>query len=266
MIAALDQDLEAPAEADWFSAAPFPAQPGDGTPVRAGFAGPGPELPPADPHLLLARFGHLIDQRVARVSGHLLRPSFDRDDLRQEGRLGLLRAAAAFDPARGVPFLSYARTVIDNALTDVLRAHDPLPTTVRRDLKALAAAQSPDPDASRAAALAAVSAKRASLVRSWDQLSRTVPLDGGPDTPEVSDRTARTPEDVLVDAEERRQVSAALAGLPDRTRRILWSRLVEARSVREVAAAEGISPSRVWQIQEQAQAALAVTLTAWGDG
>ena len=45
---------------------------------------------------------------VRRISASLAMPGGDRDDLAQHARLGLLDAVAAWDPARRVPFKSFA--------------------------------------------------------------------------------------------------------------------------------------------------------------
>ncbi|MEZ0089174.1 sigma-70 family RNA polymerase sigma factor [Streptacidiphilus sp. EB129] len=66
---------------------------------------------PADPDVvererLVAGHGHLVEREAARYrTWHL-----DRADLRQAGILGLLIAAARFEPERAVPFGAYAHT------------------------------------------------------------------------------------------------------------------------------------------------------------
>jgi RNA polymerase sigma factor (sigma-70 family) len=52
----------------------------------------------------------MTSRRVAHVEAHRLSGRFmDADDLRQEGYIGLLRAAKRFDPEKGVKFDTYAR-------------------------------------------------------------------------------------------------------------------------------------------------------------
>ena len=46
----------------------------------------------------------------------------DCEDLVQEGSIGLLNAAAGFDAARGIKFLTYAAPAIRNAMTNFIRA------------------------------------------------------------------------------------------------------------------------------------------------
>jgi len=47
----------------------------------------------------------------------------DYDDLYQEGCVALVKAAAAYDPSRGVPFRKFASPLIKFAIIDALRKH-----------------------------------------------------------------------------------------------------------------------------------------------
>lgn len=72
-----------------------------------------------------AAFGHLIlaNVRLAISQAHALRGyGLQTDDLIQEGVIGLLEAAARFNPDRGIPFGAYARNWIRSAAMEfVLR-------------------------------------------------------------------------------------------------------------------------------------------------
>lgn len=48
--------------------------------------------------------------------------AIDRDDLEQEGCIGLLNAISSFDAGRGSKFLTYAAPSIRNAMLDLIRA------------------------------------------------------------------------------------------------------------------------------------------------
>lgn len=66
---------------------------------------------------LVVGFMPLVDQitqSFARTAGH-------RDDLKQVGYLGLIKAVERFDPGLGVPFEAYARTVISGEISHYLR-------------------------------------------------------------------------------------------------------------------------------------------------
>jgi RNA polymerase sporulation-specific sigma factor len=61
---------------------------------------------------LVLRYLRLVCIKAQLCSG----PAADCDDLRQEGLLGLLSAIAAFDPAKGVKFSTFAETCIVNRM------------------------------------------------------------------------------------------------------------------------------------------------------
>ena len=47
--------------------------------------------------------------------------SIDKDDLEQEGCIGLLDAVSQFDGSKGIKFLTYAAPSVRNAMTDLIR-------------------------------------------------------------------------------------------------------------------------------------------------
>lgn len=66
---------------------------------------------------------HLVHDAVGRAKGRL--PAHvTHDDLTQAGCLGLLDAAARYDPSRGVPFVPWARMRVHAAIMDHCRARD----------------------------------------------------------------------------------------------------------------------------------------------
>jgi RNA polymerase sigma factor FliA len=58
--------------------------------------------------------------------------SVDLDDLASAGVVGLIDAVDRFDPSRAIPFEAYARTRIQGAILDALRAEDHLSRRDRR--------------------------------------------------------------------------------------------------------------------------------------
>jgi RNA polymerase sigma factor for flagellar operon FliA len=73
--------------------------------------------------------GYLVSELCARAT-HL-----DRDDLASAGQFALFQASRGFDPERGVPFGSYARTRISGALADELRSRDWVSRGTRKRIK-----------------------------------------------------------------------------------------------------------------------------------
>lgn len=211
-----------------------------------------PAVPGADAEDVLARHGSLVETSLRQISGAWLasHPCLDADDLRQEGMLALLRAAATWRPEAGATFRTYAARCVDNALAQALRAGDPLPVRLRRDLRLVQAARltSPAADAAAVAAVTGLSARRVVQVLTACAVAGAGDLDRAG---EVRDRLAvGVEEEVLEDWEHRARQAAvrqALLELDERSRRIVLARTAEQPN-QDVAAELGISPGRVSQI------------------
>jgi RNA polymerase sigma factor (sigma-70 family) len=72
---------------------------------------------------------------------------------------------------------------------------------------------------------------------------------------QLADPDATTAEDVIerVNAQANSELARELAALPRRYQRILRARFIQRRSRRDVAAAEGVSPSRIDQIERKSR-------------
>lgn len=86
-------------------------------------------------HLPLARYA--VNTVAARVQlpGHV-----NRDDLLSGAQMALVEAARRYDPSTGVPFAAYARTRLQGAVLDELRAMDWASRAVRSEARRLEAA------------------------------------------------------------------------------------------------------------------------------
>jgi RNA polymerase sigma factor (sigma-70 family) len=67
---------------------------------------------------LIARYRPLV-HKIANRYADLATPALDRDDLVQEGLIGLIRAVDRYDPARGVRFITLAHIAVQR---EILRA------------------------------------------------------------------------------------------------------------------------------------------------
>jgi len=80
---------------------------------------------------------------VKRIAHHLVSrmpPSVQPDDLIQSGMIGLLEAAAKYDPTKGASFETYAGIRIRGAMVDEIRKGDWAPRSVHRNVRTVAAA------------------------------------------------------------------------------------------------------------------------------
>jgi RNA polymerase sigma factor for flagellar operon FliA len=88
------------------------------------------QLPPTREQRILAHAG--LAKRIALRMAGRLPASVDLDDLIGAGLLGLLDAVDRFEEDRAIPFEAYARTRIQGAILDALRAEDHLSRRDRR--------------------------------------------------------------------------------------------------------------------------------------
>lgn len=225
-------------------------------PVTIGFGGPA--LPPVTgltPNEILDAYTHLVDAEVRRFPPNVRAGApQDADDMRQEGLLALLKAARTYNPDRGTPFTAYARTCIRNAIAMLLRRADPLPETVRRDLRSVRAAtdqlttESVPITITDLARMTGLAPARVRLVLDWQHRHDRPAASTDDPFLDIPASDLHNPEDEVLRAEEAQLLRTAIAEMPELTRRILIARLVTQTPVRTIAAAEGISPARVSQL------------------
>src|SRR3954462_7087500 len=78
---------------------------------------------------------------VARQLSRRLHDKVDLDELVSAGSIGLLQAAASYEPARGLPFSPYAVPRIRGSMLDELRRHDHMSRGARRKARAISTAR-----------------------------------------------------------------------------------------------------------------------------
>lgn len=150
------------------------------------------------------------------------------EDIRATALVGLVRAANGYDPARGVPFSSYAGRRIEGELIDWSRRNDHLTRHARGRAKATG-------------------------VEAWDA---PISLEEIANWPERFEAVAPGPDD---SAGERHLVAAierAAQALPPRTREILRLYYEEDRTQKEIAARFGVTETRICQLMRAAHGAI----------
>lgn len=203
-----------------------------------------------------------------------------RQELLQEGVVGVLRALERFDPDRGVPFWAYATWWVRHAMQQ-LSAELTRPVVLSdRALRHLSKVKAADRDLAeetgRTPGRAALAGRTGLSVDQVDALLATDHRPRSLDEPVHDDRELGTFGELLVDPlaeEEYEQVLGAieiedlhtlLAGLSDRERDVVRSRFgfdenPGGESFREIGERLGISGERVRQIERRAVAKLANT-------
>lgn len=229
---------------------------------------------------LLARFEPLVESRVdviARGASPTL-----REDLVQEGRLGFLRALDKFDRGAGFRLSTYARTWIDTFVRDMVCAHTGhMPflhsrteirtfhwNKVRAERKAVQTLLRQGVHPSEGAVKAEIARDMGisiAAIDSYHMLTRTgrvigapvgASTDGDDDTAfEPVDPNAADPENMAIEAIDRRKLEAAvaraIAALPERDADIAKRRIVaeDPATLEDLAQTWNISRERVRQLE-----------------
>jgi RNA polymerase primary sigma factor len=209
---------------------------------------------------------------IASVARAYRRSAVDREELTQEGVVGLLRALERYDPERGVPFWGYAVWWVRQAMQQVVsELSRPIVLSDRalRQLARIKGAQRQFEQAHRHEPSPLELAPLVGLPR-WqiESLTRADRNTRGLDEPAVGERSKGTSLAELLadvpaqDAYERvdqRELASTvpnlLAHLDERERTIIRSRYGldrPAQTLREVAPKLGISAERVRQIEHDA--------------
>jgi len=187
----------------------------------------------------------------------------DRDDLRRAGALGLVEAAARFDPAVGVAFDRYAAARIRGAVIDALRSTDWAPRSVRAAARrldmvetALVARLGRLPSVEELSREADVEVDRIQRIRVMVATAGVASidhvLDGTDDSTLagiLADRDQIDPAERLARAELVETLRAAVRSLPVRQRRVIEGYFLEGRRSDELADELHVTESRVCQLR-----------------
>jgi len=236
-------------------------------------------------HRLISAYARL----AVAMAGRFRRYGLPREDLIQQGNLGLMRAAEKFDPDNGARFSTYARWWIKASMQDFVMRNLSVVRTASNAAqkklffhlrKAQAAAERAIDDGTlsrgdmteRIARDLMVPLSEVELMLgrlSGPDLSLNAPQGDADDAREwvdlLEDTADPTEDRVLGGIEARRRIkslSAALQTLPQRERRIVVQRHLadEPRTLNDLGAEFGISKERVRQLEERALSRLRTLL------
>ena len=206
----------------------------------------------------------LVDHIARRVTASFPR-HVDREELVRAGTLGLVEAAARFDPTRG-RFAAFAGRRIEGAILDEVRRSSWVPRSVRTRARSLSVLEEslthelghlPGDDAlADAAGLSRreLADHRSRSARGWlDTLDRAIGDESGVPLAELLADPHGRPTDERVEAEElHAYVRSAVVNLPERHRLVIIGYFLEGRTMDELARLMGISQSRVSQLKDYA--------------
>ena len=212
------------------------------------------EVHDASEALVMAHLG-----MVKRVALHLkvrIPPFMELDELMQVGMIGLLEAARAFDPTKGIEFESFALSRVRGAILDEVRQLSYLPRSAvafnkseNEAINFLASELGRKPTQSELAEhmgddLEEFQKKRGNAKR-FETLSMEVIND---EVLGIADERSRQP-DVIVEHEDfMRAVTEAIAELPERDQLLMSLYYVEELNLKEIGDVLGVTESRVSQL------------------
>ncbi len=196
---------------------------------------------------------------VKRIASHLkarVPPFMELDELIQVGMVGLLEAARAYDPTKGIEFEGFAHLRVKGAMIDEIRRLSFLPrsaVTFNRD--ATVATQALASELGRApteAELAEHLGKDLDVYqkeRGHAKRFETVSIEAVNDEVlGIADDAQRQPEAMVEEAEFMQAVTDAITHLPEREQLVMQLYYVEELNLKEIGEVLGVSESRISQI------------------
>jgi len=227
-------------------------------------------LPPNPDDLVRAHLPlvhHVVADMIARVPRHI-----PRDELTSAALYGLVQAARAYDPNRGVSFDRYARRRMQGALLDDLRSRDWASRGVRATARRvrsvtdeLTVSLGRVPTATEAGAAAGLSASEVSRLNDDVHRATVLNYDSVFRDSEDCDALSTTdadPGELMLRRERQAYLRDAVSALPERLRTVVVGCFFEERPMLELAQELGVTESRVSQMKAEALSLLREGLDA----
>jgi RNA polymerase sigma factor for flagellar operon FliA len=210
---------------------------------------------------------------VARQLARRLHDKVELGELVSAGALGLMQAAASYEPSRGLTFSTYAVPRIRGSMLDELRRHDHMSRGARRKARAIATAREAlvhrlgrEPKAAEIAVELNVSVDS---LRQWEldvEGAVEVSLDVAPRALRedaditaacaIADERCANPDDRISQEQRVALLGVAIRGLRSQERTVLALYFYEELTLQEIAHVLGLSASRISQIRAEALAKL----------
>ncbi len=204
--------------------------------------------------LVLAHLG-----MVKRVALHLkvrIPPFMELDELIQVGMIGLLEAARAFDPSKGIDFENFALSRVRGAILDEVRQLSFLPRSATAFNKSenqatihLSSTLGRTPTQAELAQHVGddldVFQKRRGKAKRFETFSIEVMAD---EVMTIADETSRQPEVIFEHKQFMHAVTSAIEELPERDQLVMTLYYIEELNLKEIGEVLGVTESRVSQL------------------
>jgi len=224
-------------------------------------AGKSPYAAAFDREQLILDHVPLLKHVVGRMAVDLP-TSVDRDDLIGFGMIGLVQAADAWEPGRGLQFSTFAYAKIRGAVLDELRRSDFLPRGRREKVRALertvAALEQqtglpPSPEHIADTLDISLDEVDEILLSAKSAACTSLDLEGGGELRGLlSDPSSSDPQGSAEWLEMKELLVAAIHALPDQEKTVITLYYAEELLLREIATVLGVTESRVSQIHTRA--------------
>jgi RNA polymerase sigma factor for flagellar operon FliA len=220
-----------------------------------------PYAPALDRERLILDHVPLLKHLAGRMAFDLP-SSIDRDDLIGYGMIGLVQAADAWEPGRGLQFSTFAYTKIRGAILDELRRADFLPRGRRekvRDLERVVARLEQEgglpPAPERIAQELGTTLEEVDeiLLSAKSAACASLDADGGGELYTLlSDPSSDDPQGSAEWLELKELLVAAITALPEQEQTVITLYYAEELLLREIAEVLSVTESRVSQIHTRA--------------
>lgn len=190
-------------------------------------------------------YAHALAAEILRK----LPPSVEKDDVVGAAELGLVEAAAAYDPSRGVLFKTFAYYRIRGAVYDALRKMGWFSKPLYDQIKFEMAANEYMKDYSTAPPAGGGPGEE---LQDLQNLTGTIVscylLSLDEMTGELAESSGATPESLYAQQEERQRLREAITHLPDKNRQVLEGYYFHNLSLEEIGQRLGLSKSWVCRV------------------